>query len=331
MIAIKKRSLHIFFTICCLAVLGITACSQRTTTETLPAVEKESFIYAIKGNDTLMLDKYQLPSCRENETAKPIVIFAFGGGFRGGDRASEGYIPYFETLARNGYVVISTDYRAILGRIAMPDHASPIDFMKALQCAIDTAVTDFYDATAFVVTHEKEWRIAPEKIVASGSSAGAITVLQAEYYLSNRLQPASLPQGFHYAGVISFAGAIASRDTLRWENTPCPLMLFHGNADPIVPYEQAFIPTLGGLWGSATIARSLDKIDASRYLYTIDNAGHEIASTPMTRNIDDVLSFLSRYVRQGERLSTDTRETVPGDTTIKKDFTVTEYIANNMR
>ena len=330
MIAIRKQSLYILSTICCLAVLGITACSHRTTTEALPAVEKESFIYAIKGNDTLILDKYQLSSCRENETARPVVIFAFGGGFRGGDRAYEGYIPYFEALARNGYVVISTDYRAILGRMAMPNHASPTDFMKVLQCAIDTAVTDFYDATAYVVTHEKEWRIAPEKIVASGSSAGAITVLQAEYYLSNRLQPASLPQDFHYAGVISFAGAIASRDTLRWENSPCPLMLFHGNADPIVPYEQAFIPSMGGLWGSATIARSLDKIGASRYLYTIDNAGHEIASTPMTRNIDDIMSFLSRYVHKGERLSTDTRESIPGDTTIKRDFTVTEYIGNNM-
>lgn len=42
------------------------------------------------------------------------MIFAFGGGFKGGDKADKGYIPYFEFLARNGFVVVSTDYRTTL-------------------------------------------------------------------------------------------------------------------------------------------------------------------------------------------------------------------------
>ena len=47
------------------------------------------------------------------------------------------------------------------------------------------AVEDFYDATGFVINQSSDWNIDVEQIVASGSSAGAITVLQAEYDLCN--------------------------------------------------------------------------------------------------------------------------------------------------
>ena len=72
-----------------------------------------------------------------------------------------------------------------------------------MQHAIDTAVEDFYDATGFVINQSSDWNIDVEQIVASGSSAGAITVLQAEYDLCNGHELAKrLPTGFNYAGVI---------------------------------------------------------------------------------------------------------------------------------
>ena len=106
-------------------------------------------------------------------------------------------------------------------------------------------------------------------------------------------------------------------------------MLFHGNADGIVPFRKAHIPFLGGLWGSESVAQSLDKLDASCWMYEIDNAGHEIASLPMTRNLYDIAGFLSRQVLGARPLSVHTLESFPAAPDVKKNFSVLDYIRNN--
>ena len=285
-------------------------------------VQKENFVFSIKGTDTLSLDKYELPSISP-ASKKPVMIFAFGGGFKGGDKADKGYIPYFEFLARNGFVVVSTDYRTTLKNLDPSKVSSPMDFIAALQHAIDTAVEDFYDATGFVINQSSDWNIDVEQIVASGSSAGAITVLQAEYDLCNGHELAKrLPAGFNYAGVISYAGAVSGVLPPHWEKMPCPIMLFHGDADKTVPFEQAAMENLGGLWGSSAVAKSLENLQASYYFYKVENAGHEISGLPMSRNQYDIMSFLSRQVLGDENLAITTDERVPGDTIVRKDFTV---------
>ena len=288
----------------------------------------ETEIFAIKGADTLRLDRYFLSGIEQTDS--PVVVFVFGGGFRFGERYSEMFVPYFEFLARHGCTVASIDYRTMLGRITFDGRPSPVDFMNILQSAIDTAVVDLYDATRYIAQQRGAWGIDPEKIVISGSSAGAITVLQAEYYRCNSHSLAArLPEGFRYAGVISFAGAISDKQKLHWQTLPCPVMLFHGNADGIVPFRKAHLPILGGLWGSETIARSLESLDSPCHFYEIDNAGHEIASLPMTRNLYDIAAFLSRQVIDGKPLSVHTLETVPGAPAAKKRFTIIDYIRNN--
>ncbi|WP_297905863.1 carboxylesterase family protein [uncultured Parabacteroides sp.] len=294
-------------------------------------VRKENFVFSIKGTDTLSLDKYELSSMSDS-SEKPVMIFAFGGGFKGGDKSDKEYIPYFEFLARNGFVVVSTDYRTALKNLDTSEISSPEDFVAALQYAIDTAVEDFYDATGFVINQSQDWNIDVKRIVASGSSAGAITVLQAEYDLCNGHELAKrLPAGFNYAGVISYAGAVSDRVPPRWGKMPCPIMLFHGDADKTVPFEQAAMENLGGLWGSSSIARSLENLQASYYFYKVENAGHEISGLPLSRNQYDIMSFLTRQVLGGENLAITTSERVPGDTAVRKDFTVQDYILDNLR
>lgn len=320
-------SLFVFWIVC------LVACTQPATKPLADKEEvlKENFVFAIKGTDTLSLDKYEVaPALPSLE--RPVMIFAFGGGFKGGNKADKGYIPYFEFLARNGYVVISTDYRTTLKDLDPSKVASPMDFIAVLQHAIDTAVEDFYDATCFVIDRHADWNIDAGQIVASGSSAGAITVLQAEYNLCNGHDLARrLPEDFNYAGVISYAGAVSDRSTPHWAKMPCPIMLFHGDADKTVPFEQAAMENLGGLWGSATIAKSLDSINASYYFYQVENAGHEIAGLPLSCNKYDIMSFLSRQVLNREKLIITTNERVPGDTAVRKNFTVQDYIQDNLR
>ena len=231
-------------------------------------VQKENFVFSIKGTDTLSLDKYELPSISP-ASKKPVMIFAFGGGFKGGDKADKGYIPYFEFLARNGFVVVSTDYRTTLKNLDPSKVSSPMDFIAALQHAIDTAVEDFYDATGFVINQSSDWNIDVEQIVASGSSAGAITVLQAEYDLCNGHELAKrLPAGFNYAGVISYAGAVSGVLPPHWEKMPCPIMLFHGDADKrriaVIPGG----PSKVGYLGAFCLGRSSERQKKQDQEYT---------------------------------------------------------------
>lgn len=313
------------------AAIAATGCCNASEE---PEVLKETCIFSVKGDDTLRLDRYYISGRiheSDGQPASPVVLFAFGGGFKGGDRASEGYLEYFRFLVREGFTVVSTDYRTMLAKADSSAFASPVAFMKTLQGAIDTAVADLYDATVYVLERQEEWKIDPDLVVISGSSAGAITVLQAEYYLCNSAPLASrLPEDFRYAGVLSFAGAISSADSLHWATLPCPMMLFHGDADKVVPFRSAYMPGLGGLWGSATIADCLNAAETSYSFYRVGNAGHEIASLPMTRNLNDIAGFLSRQVLRGEKLAVRTEESAPGTTDIEKDFTIIDYLNSNL-
>ena len=298
-----------------------------------PEVLKETGIFSIKGDDTLRYDRYHVPGCTQyadTRSASPVVMFAFGGGFKGGDRASGKYLEYFEFLAREGYNVVSVDYRTMLAEADTSAHASPLDFMALLQGAVDTAVADLYAATVYVLERQEQWNIDPDLIVISGSSAGAITVLQAEYYLCNSAPLASrLPEDFRYAGVISFAGAISSADSLHWDTLPCPMMLFHGDADKVVPFRSAHIPGIGGLWGSATIADCLNAAETSYSFYRVGNAGHEVATIPMIHNLYDIAGFLSQQVRAARKLAVRTTESVPGAPDKEMEFTIMDYLISN--
>lgn len=307
----------------------LVACSGGSAVKGVE-IRKDSHVFAIKGGDTLSLDRYWLPAFSP-DIARPVMIFAFGGGFRGGDRADNGYIHYFEFLVRNGFVVVSVDYRTALKDLDASKLSSPQQFVAKLQEAIDTAVEDLYDATTFVVNNAAEWNIDTSKVMASGSSAGAITVLQAEYYICNGHSLTSrLPEEFNYAGVISYAGAVADVVAPRWAKAPCPLMLFHGDADRIVPFDRAAIDGLGGLWGSASIVRSLEFLKSPYTFYVVENADHEISGVPMSRNLYDIMGFLSRQALGNDPISLNVVEAQPGDSAVRKDFTVQDYIKNNL-
>lgn len=321
---------HLFYTVLAIVILSFTGCSCPVRQKNNPVVDKQTYSFAVKGTDTLKLDKYEVINTTKDTLSRPVLLFAFGGGFKGGERDEAYYIPYFHFLAENGYVVVSTDYRTELKHADPSKMADPMGFAATLQQAIGAAVEDFYGATRYVVENGDNWKIDPEQIVACGSSAGAITVLQAEYEICNQSKQAQLlPEGFNYAGVISFAGAICSMGAPQWKNAPCPIMLFHGNADRTVPFEKAVLNDMG-LWGSNFIARQLKENQSPYYFYLAEDAGHEMANIPMENNRYDILGFLNRFVSNHQKLFINTTETVPGKPSAPKDFTLQDYIRNNM-
>ena len=262
------------------------------------AITKQTHLYAVKGADSLYLDHYAAPV----EGKRPCVMFVFGGGFVGGARDHD--TEYFLFLANNGYDVVSIDYRLGMRGIESP---GIIEFLKAMDKTINIAVEDLYSATNFILDHADEWQIDPTKIVVSGSSAGAITSLQAEYAICNSLPVAkSLKEGFNYAGVIAFAGAVFTLNGApKWEKQSAPTLLFHGSSDTQVPFTKMALLGIG-MYGSKYIADKLHDGGMPYWLYSVEYETHSMSSKPMHENHKEILLFLDEYVMQQRPLQRTT-------------------------
>ena len=236
-----------------------------------------------------------------NGKRKPTILFVFGGGFISGSRAENHNLPWYRELTENGYGVIAIDYRLGLKGVRSVGIAQ----VNVLDKAIHMAVEDLFSATGYIIDNSDALGVDPENIVTCGSSAGAITVLQADYELCNRTKyAAEMPSGFRYAGVMSFSGGILSRNgKLKYATAPAPTLLVHGTADKLVNYKQIKFFNIG-FFGSDKIAGRFEKFG---YCYTIlryKDCGHEIAAI-----LDDTteyqFEFLENTVMGGKREITD--------------------------
>ena len=291
-------------------------------------LDKETFVYAVKGADTLRLDRYTSPG--PDSRMSPCLIFAFGGGFFTGGRDEKHYVPYLEYYARQGWTVVSIDYRRDLKTAVEQQTVTMENFAPAFARAIGLAVEDLYDATAYVCAHAAEWHVDPKLIVASGSSAGAITALTGEYGICNgRPQTRRLPEGFDYAGVIAFAGAIFETcDELNWARNPAPILLFHGDADRNVPYDVVRYGG-NGFFGSKYIARQLTGRQASHWFYSAANTDHSLAGRPMFENRHEIDTFLEKMVLRRQPLLLDTFVTPLDAAEQPKEFVMEDYVRAN--
>ena len=259
-----------------------------------------TYVYEKRDTCDLFMDVYD-PADGSEETfmghRKPAIIFMFGGGFVGGQRDNQSYNSWFRQLTENGYRVISIDYRLGLKGASKMGIAQ----VNLLDKAIHMAVEDLFSATNFILENAEQLGVERDNIVISGSSAGAITVMQAEYEVANRTSYASvLPQDFNYAGVMSFAGAILSRKgKVKYETSPCPTMMLHGTADKIVPYRQIALFNLG-FYGGGKLVDRFKKFGYDYNMYHFIDYGHEIAGS-MHTTFDLQLDFLEKNVILGKK------------------------------
>jgi predicted esterase len=266
-----------------------------------PSIEKQSFIYASKDTSQLGLDVYTLKAADSN-SRKPCIIFVFGGAFVTGSRDDTIYHHYFNNLVENNYNVVAISYR--LGMRGV-QHVSKFN-IAPLRNAVNMAVADLYSATSWVIKNSGRFGIDTTKIILSGSSSGAITVLTADFQRRNNYPAADiLPVGFEYAGIISFAGAILDFDgSLKYAVSPSPYLMFHGTADKIVPYNKIRFFNKG-FYGSAWIAKTFKEKNHPYYFYSEEGMGHEIAVYPMFDKIPVILDFLDKYIIQAKPYQTD--------------------------
>ena len=259
-----------------------------------------TYLYEKRDTCDLFMDVYE-PAAGSQKTfmgkQKPAVIFMFGGGFIRGTRDDQSYNSWFKALTENGYRVISIDYRLGLKGSSKVGIAQ----VNVLDKAIHMAVEDLFSATNFIIENADQFGVDPSNLVISGSSAGAITAMQAEYEIANRTSWASvLPEGFNYAGVMSFSGAILSRKgKVKYETAPCPTLMLHGTADKIVPYKQIALFKLGFFGGGALVKR-FQKYGYDYNMYHFIDYGHEIAGS-MHSTLDLQLKFLESNVSKGNK------------------------------
>lgn len=260
----------------------------------------ETYLYVKRDTCDLYLDIYNPAEGSQtyfDGKEKPSIIFMFGGGFIGGERNNEFYNKWFKQLTDNGYRVISIDYRLGLKGANKVGVAQ----VNVLDNAIHMVVEDLFSATNFIIDNAAELGINPNNMVISGSSAGAISAMQAEYEIANKTKWAEvLPEGFNYAGVMSFAGAILSREgKVDYKNAPCPTLMLHGTADGLVPYEQIAFFNLG-FFGGGKLVERFKKFDLNYNMYHFTDYGHEIAGS-MDTTLDLQLKFLETNVIQGKK------------------------------
>lgn len=233
--------------------------------------------------------------------SKPAIIFIFGGGFIMGERDNAAYLPWYKKLTDDGYKVIAIDYRLGLKGVK----GMGVKQVRHLDKAIHMAVEDLFSAVRFLSDNSERLGIQTDNIVVSGSSAGAITALQADWEATNRTDYCKeLPEGFRFAGVMSFSGAVYSDTGVPKYNTaPAPTLMLHGTDDKLVPYTR--IKFLNLIFaGSDTLAKVFLENGYNLNILRFKGHGHEIANN-MILSYSDEIRFLETNVMRKEKRIVD--------------------------
>lgn len=266
---------------------------------------KQTFVFANRGSQQLKMDVYRTDnsdSLDKESTLQSCLLFVFGGGFKEGTRDDKLYRDYFSYFANRGFTVVSIDYR-----LGMKGEKAPSMFnFKPMEKSIALAVEDLYTATDYLLKSSQKLNIDTTQIIISGSSAGAIAVLQADYEKrNNKSSTYSLSTPFQYAGVIAFSGGIFSREgTPTYNNAPAPTLFFHGSADKLVPYNNNRFFHIG-MFGSNTLAKQFRKKGYPYQFYSMEGSGHEVSEYPMTEFLPEIEQFITDFVINKKQLLID--------------------------
>jgi len=273
-----------------------TAMNDNSQDETIVPPDAKSYrdlTYASRGGRDMKLDLFLPPG----EGPFPLVIWIHGGAWKLGDKA--GY-PHMNFLLRSGFAVANIEYR--FSQVA-PFPAQIEDCESAL---------DFLTQSAAL------YHLDPDRIAASGESAGGhlASLLGMQRSARTAITRPDASHGriravFDLAGpsdltdsdlgrdnadlrsaIAAFLGgspgeraelaAKASPVTYVSNDSP-PFLIFHGTADPVVPFAE-----------SQHLADALKQAGADVEFVPVLNAGHGGPAfwTPSQR--ERILAFLRR-------------------------------------
>lgn len=244
-----------------------------------------TYMFAHRDTCDLFMDVYD-PAPGSETTfegkAKPTILWLFGGGFVGGERSNPKYLSWFKLMNDNGYRIITADYRpALKGKKMGFGLFQLIPTAKmTIEACCEIGVQDCFSAVEYILQNKEALGVDPDNIVLSGSSAGAMIAVTAEWEIANAMPNAKvLPAGWNFIGVMSFSGAIMSnRGKPKWAVEPCQQLLFHGTEDGTVFYKKMQVGKLG-MFGTSAIVDRLKKQNYPYVVVRLDGHQHDIAES----------------------------------------------------
>ena len=274
---------------------------------TLSFAQKATYKVAQRDTCDLYMNVYEPAVIPGDTLNRPTILFVFGGGFIIGQRDDPWVLPWFKLLNENGYRVVSVDYRlGLKGKRMRFDLFHLIQSAELTKDAVDMGVEDVFASVRYLADHAEELGVDMDNIVISGSSAGAMISLSCELEACNRTSRAAiLPEGFHFAGVMSFAGAIMSNTGKpAYKRTPCPHLLIHGTKDGAVAYNKMGFARWGMFGSSYLVEEVLEPAGYTYQIYRYVGHSHDMAANMMA-NWPEEKRFLEVSVMGGKPLVVD--------------------------
>jgi len=225
----KNFKIKILPVLMLLVVSIVSSQKENTTTSLTP----DEIIYKIIDGDTLKM-QFVYPEKVKEKKAYPAIVFFFGGGWNGGTtKQFEDQAKYF---ASRGMIGILVDYR-----VKSRHQTTPFE-----------AVSDAKSAMRFVRGNADKFQIDPNKIVASGGSAGGHLAAAAATLdgldestddLSVSAKPNALvlynpvidngPDGFEYKRMNGRHMEISPMHNIKKGTSPT--IIFLGTKDALIP------------------------------------------------------------------------------------------------
>ena len=195
-------------------------------------------VYKTCGNVDLKLHIFEPDSHQETDQA-PAIVFFFGGGWKGG--TPKQFYEQANFLADAGMVAISAEYR-----VKSRNKTTPFE-----------CVADGKSAIRWVRQHAEELGVDPDRIVASGGSAGGHVAACTGVFLGQEEAGEESPISSVPNAMILFNPVLDTTEQgfglkqvgedRKTEISPChnvrsnivPTLIFHGSSDTTVPIENA--------------------------------------------------------------------------------------------
>lgn len=201
--------------------------------------------------EKLLLDVY-IPD-GDTQTARPVIMWLHGGGFRPGNDKSQRYIVGLATeFAERGYVCVSIDYRV---------RNNPMEDKKGM---ISDATEDAMSGLNWIRNNSEKLNIDINKIIVGGGSAGGIIAVNLCY------KDNTSSTKWDKSGIIGLVNLWGSPDEsftfAKVDKSDPPTIIVHGTADKTVSYTN-----------SVKLANELEINNVKHELVPIEGAGH----TPM--------------------------------------------------
>ena len=244
--------------------------------------------YASLIPQNLYLDVYAPTG--DTLSSRPLIVYAFGGGFLVGTRVDPPIPTYATYLAKCGYVVVSIDYR-----IGFNSADS-----QSAERAVYRGVQDLRGAVRFLCQNYSQYKIDTTAIFLTGSSAGCFAGLHSTF-----LEQTDWPPCIHgtllepgdlgcmdcadntnnnsrmplIKGIINHWGAIFDTTYIRSTvKDNVPTISLQGDQDAIVPYNVGppfSLPIFPNVYGALPITRRLTGLGIKNELHTFVGYQHE--------------------------------------------------------